>query len=137
MAADIHESFEPILDGGTLSPGIKGFIFKLPSDSPRSGSTAPPGTASRASVVRVGSRASQINSGRAETGMSLIETSERIRANPLDEVERVAATHDWSFERAGDDEITMLVRGKWADYQVSFTWMFDLEAMHLACAFEL
>jgi hypothetical protein len=69
--------------------------------------------------------------------MSLIETSDHLRANPLDEVERVAATHDWSFERAGDDEITMLVRGKWADYQLSFTWMGELEAMHLACAFEL
>jgi hypothetical protein len=29
------------------------------------------------------------------------------------------------------------VRGKWSDYQVSFTWMYDIEALHLACAFEL
>ena len=49
----------------------------------------------------------------------------------------MAATNDWSFERAGDDEITILVTGKWTDYQVSFTWMFDIEALHLACAFEL
>jgi hypothetical protein len=69
--------------------------------------------------------------------MSLIETNDYVRANPLDVVERMAATNDWSFERAGDDEITILVRGKWADYQVSYTWMFDIEAMHLACAFEL
>src|SRR5262249_16832918 len=27
--------------------------------------------------------------------------------------------------------------GKWSDYQVSYTWMFDIEALHLACAFEL
>ena len=27
--------------------------------------------------------------------------------------------------------------GKWTDYQVSYTWMFDIEALHLACAFEL
>ena len=45
--------------------------------------------------------------------------------------------HDWSFERAGDDEITISVRGRWTDYHVSFTWMDDIEALHLACAFDL
>ena len=69
--------------------------------------------------------------------MTLIDFSEQSRINPLDMVERVAATNNWSFERAGDDELTILVRGKWADYQVSFTWMADIEALHLACAFEL
>jgi len=70
-------------------------------------------------------------------GMTLIDFSEQTRVNPLDVVERVAATHNWSFERAGDDEITILVTGKWTDYQVSYTWMYDIEALHLACAFEL
>ena len=76
-------------------------------------------------------------SGRVETGMSLIDFTEQPRVNPLDVVERVAATNGWSFERAGDEEITILVTGKWSDYQVSYTWMFDIEALHLACAFEL
>jgi hypothetical protein len=67
--------------------------------------------------------------------MSLIDFQQS-RANPLEVVERVASANDWSFERAGDDEITLLVRGKWADYQVSFTWMYDIEALHIACAFE-
>ena len=69
--------------------------------------------------------------------MSLIDFSEQARVNPLEVVEHMAATNDWSFERAGDDEITILVRGKWTDYQVSYTWMFDIEALHIACAFEL
>ena len=69
--------------------------------------------------------------------MSLIDFSEQPRVNPLDVVERVAAANGWSFERACDDEITILVTGKWSDYQVSYTWMFDIEALHLACAFEL
>ena len=69
--------------------------------------------------------------------MSLIDYTEQSRVNPLDVVERVAATNGWSFERPGDDEITLLVAGKWTDYQVSFTWMVDIEALHLACAFEL
>ena len=69
--------------------------------------------------------------------MSLLDISEHDqRGNPLEVVERMAATNDWSFERAGEDEITLLVRGKWTDYQLSFTWMYDIEALHLACAFE-
>ena len=70
--------------------------------------------------------------------MPQIALSEQPRTNPLDVVERIASINDWSFERAGDDdEITMLVGGKWSDYQVSFTWMHDIEALHLACAFDL
>jgi hypothetical protein len=69
--------------------------------------------------------------------MPQIALSEPSRTNPLDVVERIAAINDWSFERAGDDEITMLVGGKWSDYQVSFTWMHDIEALHLACAFDM
>ena len=57
--------------------------------------------------------------------------------NPLDVVERLASGNDWSFERAGDDEITILITGKWTDYQVSFTWMGEIEALHLACAFDM
>jgi len=69
--------------------------------------------------------------------MSLISFTEQTRMNPLDVVERVASSNGWSFERAGEDEITILVTGKWTDYQVSYTWMYDIEALHLACAFEL
>ena len=69
--------------------------------------------------------------------MPQIALTDHPRTNPLDVVERIAAINDWSFERAGDDEITMLVGGKWSDYQVSFTWMHDIEALHLACAFDL
>ena len=69
--------------------------------------------------------------------MPQIVLTDHPRTNPLDVVERIAAINDWSFERAGDDEITMLVGGKWSDYQVSFTWMHNIEALHLACAFDL
>jgi hypothetical protein len=68
--------------------------------------------------------------------MTHLEVGPVIRANPLDVVERIAVSHEWSFERAGDDEITIVVRGKWTDYQVSYTWMTEIEALHVACAFE-
>jgi hypothetical protein len=69
--------------------------------------------------------------------MSHIGYADEPRINPLDVVERLAAGHDWSFERAGDDEITILVSGRLTDYQLSYTWMGDIEALHLACAFDL
>lgn len=69
--------------------------------------------------------------------MALIDFGQQPHDNPLEVVERVASSNGWSFERAGEDEITILAAGKWTDYQVSYTWMFDIEALHLACAFEL
>ena len=69
--------------------------------------------------------------------MSLNTFTDEQRLNPLDVVERLAAVHDWSFERSSEDEITILVTGKWTDDQVSYTWMGDIEALHLACAFDL
>ena len=57
--------------------------------------------------------------------------------NPVDVVERLASVHEWSFARASDDEVTLVVAGHWTDYQVSFTWMPEIEALHLACAFDL
>jgi hypothetical protein len=68
--------------------------------------------------------------------MSLTSFSEDSRTNPLDVVERVAAGRQLSFERASEEEITILLGGKWTDYQLSFTWMHGIEALHLACAFD-
>lgn len=70
--------------------------------------------------------------------MSLIEFEPEDRqSNPVDMIEHFAALQDWSFERSGDDEITISVGGGWCDYHVSFSWMEDMEAVHLACAFDL
>ena len=57
--------------------------------------------------------------------------------NPVDMIEKLASIHDWPFERSGDDELTLNVEGSWTDYHVSFSWRDDLEALHLACAFEM
>jgi hypothetical protein len=69
--------------------------------------------------------------------MSLLEISNPRTANPVDIVERIAALNDWSFARSSEDEVTLVIAGKWTDYQVSFTWMSEIEALHLACAFDL
>jgi hypothetical protein len=69
--------------------------------------------------------------------MDQLQIESTRQANPVDIVEQVALGNDWEFERAGDDEISIAVTGQWAEYAVSFSWMEDLEALHLACAFDL
>lgn len=69
--------------------------------------------------------------------MTLIDVSSERPSNPVDSIELIAAQNDWSFERSGEDEITVSVQGNWCDYHVSFSWMEELEALHLACAFDI
>jgi hypothetical protein len=56
--------------------------------------------------------------------------------NPVDMVEHIATIHDWTFERSAPDELTLSVEGSWCDYHLSLSWRDDLEALHLACAFD-
>ena len=56
---------------------------------------------------------------------------------PLAVVEDIAADNNWAFERSGEDEVTIVSKGDWTDYQLSFTWMGEIEALHLACAFDM
>jgi hypothetical protein len=69
--------------------------------------------------------------------MSLIELVRDPGTNPLDVVEQLAVGNNWPFERASEDEISFIVTGRWTNYQVSFTWMSEIEALHLACAFDM
>lgn len=67
---------------------------------------------------------------------SIIPTFDRL-SNPVDMIEKVASLHNWPFERSADDELTLNVEGSWTDYHVSLNWREDMEALHLACAFEM
>lgn len=57
--------------------------------------------------------------------------------HPVDIVEETANARKWAFERDQDDEICMSVTGSWAEYQLSFSWLEDVETLHLACAFDI
>ncbi len=74
---------------------------------------------------------------RTETMIPINETAEERLEHPVDTIERLAALHDWAFERNDDDEISISIKGNWADYHIAFTWLEDMEALHLACAFDL
>ena len=69
--------------------------------------------------------------------LSQIEAEVARTENPVDMIERLAALNEWSFDRDDEDEISISVAGGWADYSVAFTWLKDLEALHVACAFDL
>src|ERR1700677_2685063 len=69
--------------------------------------------------------------------MSLMESFEEQCGNPLDVVERMAAANQWPFERSAESEIALVVTGKGTNYQISFSWMEDIEVLHIACAFEM
>ena len=69
--------------------------------------------------------------------MSLLEGIIDSRISPLAVVEDIAADNNWAFERSGEDEVTIVSKGEWTDYQLSFTWMGEIEALHLACAFDM
>lgn len=69
--------------------------------------------------------------------MSLIEFSAERQSNPVDAIERIAGHRDWLFDRSDENEITVSVKAGLADYHVSFSWLEEMEAVHLSCAFDL
>ena len=69
--------------------------------------------------------------------MSLLDISLDSTSSPLAVVEEIAASNDLAFERSGEDEVTIVYKGRFTDYQVSFTWMPEIDALHLACAFDM
>jgi hypothetical protein len=56
--------------------------------------------------------------------------------NPIDLIEQIAGRNEWASDRTGDDELTLIVAGQWADYHVSLNWRGDLETLHIASAFD-
>jgi hypothetical protein len=69
--------------------------------------------------------------------LSQIEAEVNRTENPVDIIERLAARNAWSFDRDEEDEISISVDGGWTDYSIAFTWLPDMEALHVACAFDL
>jgi hypothetical protein len=57
--------------------------------------------------------------------------------HPVDIIERIAILNHWPFDREDRDEISLTVSGGWSEYAVAFTWLADVEALHVACSFGL
>ena len=69
--------------------------------------------------------------------MTLIDVHSERTANPVDEIELLAAQNDWTFERSDEDEIAISIAGDDTDYNVAVTWLSEIEALHVACAFDI
>ena len=57
--------------------------------------------------------------------------------NPLDKVENVISDNDWSYERQGNNELTVGVEGNWCQYHMWFSWRPDIRAIHFSCAYDV
>lgn len=69
--------------------------------------------------------------------MQITQTESERREHPVDIVERLASINEWLFEREDEDEIAISVSGRWTEYHIAYTWLPDLETMHVGCAFDL
>ena len=69
--------------------------------------------------------------------MSLLPVQAGRNEHPVDVVERIAAVNEWAFDRDDPDEISISVEGSFATYHIAFTWLGDIEALHVGCAFDL
>ena len=69
--------------------------------------------------------------------MGLAQPIDNRDDNPVDLIEAVAHLNEWPFERDGEDEIRLGVEGNAGAYHLSFSWMDDVEALHLGCAFDI
>lgn len=70
-------------------------------------------------------------------GMNFGEAELERQYHPVDVIELVASHRDWAFERPCEDEIAVSVAGLWTQYAVSFSWIPEVEALHLGCGFDL
>ena len=69
--------------------------------------------------------------------LSQIELPQTETENPVDQIERSPLDQPMGVDRDDEDEISIAVTGTWSDYNIAFTWLSDIEALHLACAFDL
>ncbi len=70
--------------------------------------------------------------------MTALSTSERPPSpNPLDTMEEIVASNEWTHERMSDWEMVAGVAGQWCDYRLHCAWSDDLSALHFSCALDI
>ncbi|MCP5433685.1 MAG: YbjN domain-containing protein [Alphaproteobacteria bacterium] len=63
--------------------------------------------------------------------------SDEMGGNPLDILEQIVVAELWPHDRAADEELHVTATGGWCDYHLTFSWRPDLEALHVAVAFDV
>lgn len=57
--------------------------------------------------------------------------------HPLDVVEQIIASHEWPFDRQGNDELAVGIAGSWCEFQLWFSWNDERHALQVCCAYDM
>lgn len=57
--------------------------------------------------------------------------------NPLDLVEEIVSSNDWSFDRTSREEMVVEIGGQWCDYVLFFAWREEMSLLQFCCACEM
>ena len=57
--------------------------------------------------------------------------------NPIDAVEEVVLSHEWSFDRQGEHEMAVQVAGQWCDMHMWFAWRAETRSLFYTCALDM
>lgn len=58
-------------------------------------------------------------------------------ANPLDFIEHVVNSNEWSWDRRNDNEMAVHVPGQWGNHSLHFSWSNDVNALQFTCAIDM
>ena len=68
---------------------------------------------------------------------ALVENVAGRPANPLDLVEEIVSSNDWTFDRTSQEEILVEIAGRWSEYRLYFVWREELSLMQFCCVCEM
>lgn len=57
--------------------------------------------------------------------------------NPLDCAEEVLSAHQWSFDRANEDELYVQARGHYGAYKILLLWQEGYSALQFCCQYDI
>ena len=58
-------------------------------------------------------------------------------SDPLETLEEVITTKNWSYERHSETEVVIELRGRWCSYHVYVVWEATMDAMFFSCHFDV
>tara|TARA_B100001123_G_C14889625_1_gene859320 strand:+ start:62 stop:565 length:504 start_codon:yes stop_codon:yes gene_type:complete len=57
--------------------------------------------------------------------------------HPIDIVEDLMIDNHWEYDRVAENNLYLEIGGKWADYQISFTWLSQSRILQFSCAYDM
>ena len=73
--------------------------------------------------------------GQDSPARNFVTQAER-RINPIDVVEAVLRARAYAYERAADDQLSLISGGNWTDYRIGFNYLPDCEGLQITLLFD-